>query len=218
MEENTQCYCRVVPLRKIIPEGCSHHIERLVQQTSEIVRETYQFWKAFCLFRLEHGMNSVSFDRKIAKLVFGVIAFRKPHKNKSEENKKKPLEDKEVDPEELDRLRNSPRVRDQIKQFYIDHYKPVQLAKYPSPGSDILDVEIIQIQTAIETHIKVHFYSYVKRLAFSTIPKPDKKDKNAKFVRSQRTKLLKDLYEKYLQVCRTISRINRSFRTRDTDR
>ena len=195
MEENTQCYCRVVPLRKIIPEGCSHHIEQLVQQTSEIVRETYQFWKAFCLFRLEHGMSSISFDRQTAKLVFGVIAFPKPRKDKSEENKKKPLRDKKIRPDELDRLRNSSRVRDQIKQFYIDHYKPIQLVKYPSPGSDILDVEIIQIQTAIETHIKVHFYSYVKRLAFSTIPKPDKKDKNAKLIRSQRTRLLKDLYE-----------------------
>jgi|GEM_PF-6071062 hypothetical protein len=45
------------------------------------------------------------------------------------------------------------------------------------------------MQTAIETHIKVHFYSYVKRLAFTIIGKDEE---NA---RSRRSTLLKDLFE-----------------------
>lgn len=180
-EQSPGCYCRVVPLRKVLPSKYFPIIETSIQNTSEIVREAYQFWKAFCLFRVENGEDIITFDREVAKLVFKVIAFRKGMA------RDKWIDDMKHD--EYERLENSREVEDIIKYFYITRYKPVQKTKFPNAGSDILDGEIIQMRTAINTHIKVHFYSYVKRLVFSIIPK---KTTNA---RNRRSILLKDLFE-----------------------
>lgn len=180
MEENAECYCRMVPLRKIIPGEYVRCIEKTTQQTSEIVREAYQFWKAFCLFQAENREEIVKFDRNIAKLVFSIIAF-----------KKGTCYDETLEVGRLEEKSNY--VDDIIRCFYVKHYQPLQKTKYVSPGKDILDTEITQMQTAIENHIKGHFYNYVKRLAFSTIPKIEK---NA---RGKRVKLLKDLFENTLK-------------------
>lgn len=177
-EKSPGCYCRVVPLRKVLPSKYFSVIETSVQNTSEIIRETYQFWKAFCLFRVESGENIIAFDREVAKLVFKVISFRKGK-----------TRDKKLENVDLDELENSLKVEDMIKYFYVTRYMPVQKTKFPNAGKDILDGEISQMITAINTHIKVHFYSYVRRLVFSIIPK------TVKNARTKRNVLLKDLFE-----------------------
>ena len=115
--EGANCYCRMVRLSKIIPLEYVESVEKMVQQTSEIIRESYQSWKAFCLFRLENKRKIIPFDRSTAKLVFGVICIRKgvKHKKKNET----------VTLEELERLKNSDRIGDLIRYFYITHYEPI---------------------------------------------------------------------------------------------
>ena len=177
-EQSPGCYCRVVPLQKILPNRYAGIMEKTVQNTSEIVREAYQFWKAFCLFQLEEGNDVVVLDRTTAKLVFKVIAYRKGMER-----------DNKLDWVEEKKLENPEDMEEAITCFYINHYRSVQKTKFSNPGKDILDSEITQMITAIDNHIKCHFYNYIKRLAFSIIPK---KAKNA---RSRRSKLLKDLWE-----------------------
>lgn len=196
MAETTKCYCRMVPLKKIIPLKYVEKIEEIVQNTSEIVREVYQFWKAVCLYRVENKQKIIPFDRSIAKLVIQTCVGRKPNtfkdvgkQRKLEENRRKNAEKSAKCEDEKTDLHEPTETGPLIAWFYETYYKLLQTTKFINPGKDILDCEIVQMQTAIENHIKGHFYNYVKRLAFSSIPKTEKNSRN------KRVKLLKDLFE-----------------------
>jgi hypothetical protein len=164
MVGRNKCYSRLIPLKLILKEEYRPLIEEKIITSNEIVREAYQFLKAFFLNCCEHDLELPEINRSFLKGVFSLITNKRGGK------------------------RPNPEILNKITPFYDKHYSKLQIEKHNNPGKDILDEEIIQMETGIENHIKVHFYDYIKRLTFSHIPKT-----NGNY-RKDRPKLVKDLF------------------------
>jgi len=163
---SAQCYCRILPAKEILDIDHLNQVEECVIRTNEIIRETYQYIKAFCLYQLENSLSMPEIDRSFIKIAFSLICDRKRTGG--------------VKPDEI--------LFFQLESFYQEHYRSVQQERFMSVGKDILDAEIIQMITAIENHIKTHFYDYVRRLVSTHIPRLEEG------FRSKRSKLMNDLY------------------------
>ena len=141
-----KCYVRVVPSHKIIDPSYTSFIETKIIETNHIVREAYQFIRAYFLHLGAENLEFPLIDASFMKAVFRCIC-----------NVKK--------------RGKTPKEFDTLNKFYKDHYQSVQLSRYDCSSRKMLESEATQMLTAITTHLKVHFYNYIKGLVFTVIPK-----------------------------------------------
>lgn len=148
----TVVYCRRLPAKLLIDKKYLEEIHKLVKITSCIIRETYQFIKAYALFQLENDLPLETIDRSFIKQVFRLIS------NVSKRGKQ-------------------PKIPDSLRNFYDNFYVSKQLERFDAPNKDLLNAEIVQMITAINNHIKGNLYLYIRRLASVHFPTPSKKKK-----------------------------------------
>jgi hypothetical protein len=70
-------YCRLLPLTKILEEKDVLSLQDPILRTHDIVREAYQFIKAYCLYEFEMCCNIHPIDRSFIKIVFSLITEKK---------------------------------------------------------------------------------------------------------------------------------------------
>jgi hypothetical protein len=162
----TECYSRLLPLKKVINNDDLELIEDIVIRTNEIIRESYQFTKAYVLYCCDNNLELELIDLSFFKIVFSLVAI--PN-NQGKKTTKTDLKGK-------------------LKEFYDNYYVGLQVEKVKTVSNDLLHHEVIQMITSIENHIKMHFYSYLKRMTYVHI------SKNEDNYQTKRRKLLNDLY------------------------
>jgi hypothetical protein len=162
----SKCYTRVIPTRLIINSEFSSFIEEKIIAANNIVRESYQFIRAYFLFLGQNKLEFPEIDLSFFKSVFKCVSWVK------------------------NRGRVPPMYKTLLK-FYKQHYESTQIVRYYSPSRKMMEAEAVQMLTGINNHIQGHFYDYVKGLVFTVIPKEMEPItvRNAK-----RRKLLNDLF------------------------
>jgi Putative transposase DNA-binding domain len=160
-----KCYARCLPAREVLDNSYLPTILTVQETASEVVREAYQYVKAYVIRECEAFRQPRTIDRKFLKVVIKVICEQSARGRQPDEN-----------------------LRRELSEFYRLEYSRVQKIRLQAPPKDILDAEIVQMVTAINNHIETHFYTYVKRLAEAHIGR-----KVDDYYR-KRKKLVKDLY------------------------
>jgi len=133
-------YSRKMPLKNIIGDSSEDRdvYEKIIFRTNEVVRHTYHFLRMYVLYLFQENLEIPKITREFIKVVYSLVSERKPNANLTQE----------------------------LLDFYNTHYAPLQPDKPEGAKlKDVLNSEQTNIVTALENHIKMHFYNSVRRLA-----------------------------------------------------
>lgn len=129
-------YSRKIPLKNIVVDPEMY--QDAIFRTNEVVRQTYQFLRMYVLYLFENNLEIPKINRSFIKVIFSLVSMRRANSN----------------------------VTKELLDFYNQHYLPLQPEKVNGKKlKDVLNGEKTNIVTAIENHIKNHFYDHVRRLA-----------------------------------------------------
>ena len=159
-------------------------IQDLVIRTNKIVIHACQFIKLYCIHLFDNNIQLPMIDKKFISNVFIIITQRKDKRGSLSEAKYS---------DEMKRM----------KDFYEEHYKYTIYDNeviYYDKLSYILAYEAIDIETNINTNIKEHFITYLRKfvnITFNIQPQKDeiKKIKD-KSIRNEKYKILKDEFNR----------------------
>ena len=134
------CTVRKLPLHRITDD--TKFFNDFIYRVNSIVREAYQFLKLFLISKLEADQNIPLIDRKLMNNIYYLITSRK---RKISKNKLSEIID--------------------LQEFYSTVYEPLQQVKINGNRlGQLLDLETVQIVTAIENNLQFHYYDYITYL------------------------------------------------------
>ena len=142
-----------IALKMVIRHEYEHNIILgTVEKCNKIVIYALQFIKLYCLYQYEQFKILPEINKLFVKCALKVVCLENNSNTSADETKI---------------------VKEKLKKFYDDHFKLLNVdSNIDSSGlPTLIEYLVIQIMTAFENNIKMHYYDYVKRYVNSFFDK-----------------------------------------------